>query len=258
MPEISQKTLDALIRKVEKKDDKATIVREMMAGFLIPELKPILRELSNNVKELKNLKITTPPIEMQEVKANVVANVPDVIVPEIKIPDVKIPDIKVEVPEIKIPKIKAPSVTVKVPEIKIPEIKIPAIKVPEIKTDRLVKAIVDAITGLKIKAPSVNVSGGSRGVRPATQATSINLAMATSGTEYSAKIPDSTKNFTVKLRSTSATLLVSYSDGGTADSFTTLTRGQTYTSPDGMDLNGVIIYLQANANTQVAEITCWT
>lgn len=165
-------------------------------------------------------------------------------------------------------KAEAPIVNIPAqPAVKIPDSKAPIVNIPKpdpVKFPDTMK--IDDKSPLKVsfvnekgKAMSFPVAsgGGGRGVRPATQASVINLEMATSGTEYSAKIPDSTKNLTIKLRSTSATLLVAYSEGGTVDSFTTLTRGQTYTTPEGMDLNDVTIYLQADDNTQVAEITYW-
>lgn len=265
MPEIPQKDLDALKKAItdakialSQKTDKATITRELVAGLLTTELRPVLLKLNENIAALKDIKIVTPPIEVQDVKATIKVDVPPVKVPDIKIPEIKIPEIKV--PPIKMPKMKAAPVNVNIPDIIVPEIKVPPInvKVPAIQTDKLIRAIEEAIKGITIRPPSVSVSGGRGGAKPATQPTSINVAMATSGTEYSAILPPGTKNFTAKLRSTSANLLISYSAGGTSDNFITLTRGQTYTSPEGMDLTNIKIYLQANANTQVAEIVCWT
>lgn len=148
MPEISQQVLDATNKalavakaKLIQKEDKATITREVVAGLLATELKPVLVKLNENIEALKNIKIVTPPIEVQEVKANVNASVPEIKIPEIKIPEIKAPSVTVNVPKVKTPIVNVNVPDVIVPEIKIPTIKIPKIKVPEINTDAIYKGV---------------------------------------------------------------------------------------------------------------------
>jgi len=224
MPEISQKTLDVLTEalataksKLIQKEDKATITREVVAGLLATELKPVLEKLNANVDALKNIKIVTPPIEVQPIKANVSANVPEIKMPEIKIPEIKVPD--VIIPEIKIPKAKAPVVNITVPDVIVPEIKIPAIKMSKMKapvldTDAIYKGVNNdkakplpvVLTDEKgkfYKAIMTAISGGGGGggsfeaLKSVSTPVVSNTLLAAGDTQYSVVLSKGTKKFKI-------------------------------------------------------------
>jgi hypothetical protein len=90
----------------------------------------------------------------------------------------------------------------------------------------------------------------------ATTPNIYNLSMAVSGTEYSQVLSPSTKKIQIKTRDRSARLRIAFVSGDTNVTWITIEPGSVYFE-ENLDLSGVTIYLQANKNTQIAEILEW-
>lgn len=89
----------------------------------------------------------------------------------------------------------------------------------------------------------------------ATEITTKNLSMPVAGTEYPYTIPDATKQILIRMR-TPSECKIAFVSNGTNTEFLTLKPNAVYFKQN-LDLNGVIVYLQSNAGSQVAEIeTC--
>lgn len=99
-------------------------------------------------------------------------------------------------------------------------------------------------------AAPVVISGA---VNPVT----VNVAMASAGTEYTLALPSTTVKFVFKLRGT-ADVQFAYSAGTTGTTYVTIPRLNFY-SESALTPSGVVnLYFQANKPAQVAEVVYWT
>lgn len=83
-----------------------------------------------------------------------------------------------------------------------------------------------------------------------------NIALATAGTEYTAPLNNATKKFLIRARNKS-TLRVAFEAGGTTSEWITVNSGAVFYE-ENLSLSGVTIYIQANQNSEIAEILEWT
>lgn len=90
----------------------------------------------------------------------------------------------------------------------------------------------------------------------ATNPTIYNLSMPTANTEYSQSLNSSTKKILIRMRTKSRTRFA-FISGDTNIEWMTIEPGAVYFE-ENLDLNGVTIYLQTNAASQIAEILEWT
>ena len=86
--------------------------------------------------------------------------------------------------------------------------------------------------------------------------TIYNISMPTAGSEYSQPLSNGTKKILVRARVRSQ-IRLAFSSGGTSTFWITLEPGVVYYE-ENLDLNGVTIYLQSTAASQVTEILEWS
>lgn len=78
------------------------------------------------------------------------------------------------------------------------------------------------------------------------------------GTEYSLTLPVSCKRFSIKDRSYSSNIKISFSQNGTASNYTTLSRGCSYSESDlNLTTSNRTIYLKADKNNVILECVIW-
>jgi hypothetical protein len=90
-----------------------------------------------------------------------------------------------------------------------------------------------------------------------TTNTIYNLSMPLANTEYSQVLNNGTKKLTISIQSGYPAVRVSYVPGGTNTDYVIVKPGCSY-SNDGLDLNGVTVYLQTNKPAMIAAIEEWT
>lgn len=81
----------------------------------------------------------------------------------------------------------------------------------------------------------------------------LNLTMTNADTEVSQVIPDETRILTMKLRSGSAELKISFEQGQSGTTYITVPRGSSF-HMEGVFLSKITVYVQSPTATQVLEI----
>ena len=94
-------------------------------------------------------------------------------------------------------------------------------------------------------------------ISQASTPTIYNLPMALADTEYSQALSNYTKKIMIKTRERTTRLRFAFVSGDTDINWITIEPGAVYVE-ENLDLSGVIIYLQTNKASQIAEILEWT
>jgi hypothetical protein len=102
---------------------------------------------------------------------------------------------------------------------------------------------------------------GGHAQQPSTRVTLTNLALTSSATEYSYTFPSGTTSWTIKLRDQGTLAYYAFvsgkmPSGGDSSAYATIPQNFLQ-SKDGIEWSGKTIYLGAEANSQVAEITVY-
>jgi len=305
MPDVSQETLDAIAKamsgvknKLEQQQNIKFVSREV-TGLLVAGLKPTFAQfestirtaLLNYLSEIKNIRITTPPIGVQDIKANVQAHIPEIKIPEINTKSIE-EAIRQGLKGIKIP---APII----PEIKVPEIKIPEVKMPKVKDIVVPKHPVSFLGGdlgktkvnvnkdnplpviltdekgkfYKALMTAISAGGGGGGnsfeeLKSVTTPVISNTLLAVADTEYSVILSKGTKKFKIyavdstRVLPHSAVLRYSYTSLGNgswaAKTCVPIPRGN-YNQEEGLNLKEptTIYFSSPTGGNAVVIIIAW-
>lgn len=87
--------------------------------------------------------------------------------------------------------------------------------------------------------------------------TIYNVAMTTSGTEYSQALPLYVRKFTFQLRGSNDCKFC-FTSGESGTKYVTIKSGSSYSEEDLSSAFIITLYFQSPADSQVAEIIVWT
>lgn len=90
----------------------------------------------------------------------------------------------------------------------------------------------------------------------AANPTIANVSIPSASTEVSYTLPNNTKKFYIKLREADADMKLAFSAGTSGTTYVTVHRGTWY-SEEALNVSSVILYFQATAGSQTAEIVSW-
>ena len=94
---------------------------------------------------------------------------------------------------------------------------------------------------------------------PSTAITIYNTSITDADTEYSQLLPDSTKQFFIKLRSQAASLRLSFTSGQAGSGGThVVIPANGFLSPDNLNFSSITLYFESPTAAQVAEIIAYT